>query len=94
MGGILSLNRTEEDFFAERIAKSTEAWHGEGMNSWADMEMWLKDIAWVDSLRTPECVSLWNRAQTPFRKGPGKGGPVRGSCPSVLLLLMNDRVSQ
>lgn len=72
MGGILSLNSTEEDFFAERIAKSTEAWHREGTKSWADMEMCLKDIAWIDSLRTPECVSLWNRAQTLSGKDPGR----------------------
>lgn len=64
MGGILSLDAEEETWFAMRIATSIKAL-GPRRDPlcWHEIENYLKEIAWVDSLNTPECMSLWDRVR-------------------------------
>ena len=64
MGGLLSLNAEEETWFAVRIATSMKMLHGQSRKTWADMEEYLKAVSWSDRLKTPECMSLWDRIQT------------------------------
>ena len=60
MGGILFLNVLEETWFAERIARTTSEW---GLETWQETKGLLLRIAWVDSLSTPSCSSLWRRVE-------------------------------
>ena len=61
MGGILSLNRDEEYFFAQRIVAATRDWWAEGEKTWCDMEDKLRELVWDESLRSVECAKLWAR---------------------------------
>lgn len=63
MGGLMSLSIDEETWFARRIAMSIKAWHREEMGSWTAFEGYLRRVSWADSLRTPRCLSLWNRVR-------------------------------
>lgn len=64
MGGILTLDEKEELWFAKRIVSVSQ---GEYMTqrsrNWTYMECCLRQMSWVDSLRTKECVSLWNAVE-------------------------------
>lgn len=71
MGGILALNRDEENFFPTRIVNSTKVWMLEGSKTWADMEVMLREIAWDDNLLTAECSSLWSRVGEIWGKNVG-----------------------
>ena len=68
IGGILSLNAEEEMWFAKRLVNSTKA---SDLRSWTDVEGCLKQISWVDSLRSPECISVWRRVEEMQDRRPG-----------------------
>ena len=64
MGGILSHNAEEETWFAMRIAASVKALYPlRDSFCWEGMEQYLREIAWDESLQTPECMSLWDQVQ-------------------------------
>ena len=60
MGGIISLDKDEEEWFAQRLAKGIRA---SGVESWTEMEERLRQICWLDKLNTPTCRSLWSRVE-------------------------------
>ena len=60
IGGILSLNKEEEEWFAQRLARGTRA---SGVEAWAEMEARLRTICWQNKLNTPTCMSLWRRVK-------------------------------
>ena len=60
MGGILSLDEGEEDWFAQRI---TQHIRGTGITTWAQMLGWLREVCWSDRLYTSTCRSLWQRVE-------------------------------
>ena len=60
IGGILSLNKEEEEWFAQRLARGTRA---SGVEAWEKMEARLKTICWQNKLNTPTCMSLWRRIE-------------------------------
>lgn len=61
VGGVLSLNKEEEEWFAQRLARGIRA---SGVETWADMEQRLRQTCWLDKLNTPTCRSLWSRVAT------------------------------
>ena len=60
VGGIISLNKEEEEWFAQRLARGTRA---SGVEAWTEMEARLRTICWQDKLNTPTCMSLWRRVE-------------------------------
>lgn len=60
VGGILSLNQEEEEWFAQRLARGIRA---SGVETWAEMEERLRQTCWLDKLNTPTCRSLWSRVE-------------------------------
>ena len=60
IGGIISLNKEEEEWFAQRLSRGTRVL---GVEAWAEMEARLRTICWRDKLNTPTCVSLWRRVE-------------------------------
>lgn len=60
IGGILSLNKEEEEWFAVRLAKGIRV---SGLKTWAEMEKHLGQICWRDELNTPICRSVWRRVE-------------------------------
>ena len=60
IGGILSLDEEDENWFAQRIARHVSA---AGITNWAQMQGWLHEICWLDRLYTPTCRSLWKRVE-------------------------------
>ena len=64
MGGILCRSDDEKEYFAQAIARTTRGWWSlPGAKTWEVMEACLKEIAWVDRLRTLECTLLWRRVE-------------------------------
>ena len=60
MGGILSLDEREENWFAQRITQHIRA---TSITTWAQMENWLQEVCWLDRLYTPTCRSLWQKVE-------------------------------
>lgn len=60
VGGVLSLNKEEEEWFALRLAGGIRA---SGVETWAEMEERLGQICWLDKLNTPTCLRLWSRIE-------------------------------
>lgn len=58
IGGVLSLDQEEEEWFAQRLARGMRA---SGVETWAEMENRLRQTCWLDKLNTPTCRSLWGR---------------------------------
>lgn len=58
ISGITSLNRDEEEWFAQRLAKGIRA---SGVKTWPEMEDRLRQICWLDKMNIPTCQVLWNR---------------------------------
>ena len=56
--GSLSLNKEEEEFFAQRLAKGIRA---SSVETWSEMEGHLRQICWLDKLNTSTCRELWSR---------------------------------
>ena len=64
MGGIVYLNNDEKEYFAQAIARTTRGWRSlPGAKTWEVIEACLKEIAWVNMLRTLECTLLWRRVE-------------------------------
>ena len=61
VGGIVSRNKTQEEWFARRLAKGIRA---SGVETWAEMEARLRQICWLESLNTGTCRSLWRRVES------------------------------
>lgn len=61
IGGILSLNNDEEEWFALRLARGIRV---SGIKTWAEIEERLSQICWLDKLNTPACSSLWRRVES------------------------------
>ena len=60
VSGITSINKEEQEWFAQRLAKGARA---SGVETWAQMEDCLKQICWLDKLITLACRNLWGRIQ-------------------------------
>lgn len=60
VGGVLSLSKKEEEWFALRLARGIRA---SGVETWAEMEERLGQICWLDKLNTPTCLRLWSRIE-------------------------------
>lgn len=60
MGGFLSLDISEERWFAERIRR---AMRNAGAQSWAEVEEALREVVWVGTLKTQAWISLWRTVQ-------------------------------
>lgn len=60
MGGLLSLNASEETWFAERIRR---AMRNAEAQSWEEVEEALREVVWVDTLKTQALTSLWRTVQ-------------------------------
>ena len=58
MGGLLSVNGAEEEWFADRIRETMIVMD---IEEWEDMEEVLRETVWVESLKVPTWVSLWQR---------------------------------
>lgn len=58
VGGAVSLNRGEEEWFARRLARGIRA---SGVEGWAEMEEHLGQMCWLDGLNAPTCQRLWRR---------------------------------
>ena len=65
VGGILSLNEEEEEWFAQRLAKGIRA---SGVETWAEMEERLRQICWIEMLNTSTCRRLWWRVESMHAK--------------------------
>lgn len=64
MGGILYLNDDEKEYFAQAIARTIRGWWSlPGAKTWEVMEASLKEVAWVDRLRSLKCTLLWRRVE-------------------------------
>lgn len=70
VGGSLVLNDVEKTWFVDRIAQILP-WTS--ASCWADTEDCLKRTLWVDKLRSPICLSLWEEAQRKTGLEPGLG---------------------
>ena len=62
MGGLLSLDDTDQQWFATRIKKMMKDM---GITAWADVEGVLRQAVWVDTLKTKtkNWETLWQRVQ-------------------------------
>ena len=60
VGGILSLDQEEEEWFSQRLARGIRA---SGVETWAEMEERLGQICWLDKLNTSTCQRLWSRVE-------------------------------
>ena len=60
IGGFLSLGDQEEKWFAEKIAKTMR---DAKIQTWAQVEQALRDVLWVDTLRTKTCKYLWQQVE-------------------------------
>ena len=60
VGGMLSLNEEEEEWFAQRLAKGIRA---SGVETWAEMEERLGQICWIEMLHASTCRRLWRRLE-------------------------------
>lgn len=73
IGGLLAMDSREEIWFAVRIARSMKA---SNLETWEDVEATLSHLAWTDGLRTPVCMSLWQRVQAIRSSGMADHVPV------------------
>ena len=60
LGGMLSLNTSEETWFAERIRR---AMRNAEVQSWEEVEEALREVVWADTLQTQALASLWRTVQ-------------------------------
>ena len=58
VGGSLTINKEEHEWFAQRLAKGIRA---SGVETWPELERRLRQICWLDKLNTSTCRSLWGR---------------------------------
>lgn len=56
--GSLTINKEEQEWFAQRLAKGIRA---SGVETWPEMERRLRQTCWLDKLNTSTCRSLWGR---------------------------------
>ena len=56
--GSLSFDKGEQEWFAQRLAKGVR---GSRVESWEEMEGYLRQICWLDKLNTATCRELWRR---------------------------------
>jgi len=70
VGGSLALDNVERTWFVDLIAQILP-WTSAA--SWEDTEDCLKRMLWVDKLRSPICLSIWEEAQRKTGLQPGLG---------------------
>lgn len=61
VGGMISINKEEEEWFAQRLAKGIRA---SGVETWLEMNDLLGQICWLDALNTTTCRNLWRRIKS------------------------------
>lgn len=62
VGGIAWSNaQSEDDWLVRNIARGARYAH---ISNWAEMEAGLRQICWMDRLRTVKCKSLWKTVQS------------------------------
>ncbi|CAD6577550.1 MAG: hypothetical protein ASARMPRED_008317 [Alectoria sarmentosa] len=71
IGGIHSRRDEDIEFFAKRIATSTQVWQVQGLGGWPEILSRIKTVAWIDALQNAECEVLGKQVERFIRSDDG-----------------------